>query len=559
MKRWFLWINIVWLFLPMTVYAWEHPPDAIQVYYQKKPVLEHVEYDEADSFEIISDDSKIQVLIDEHDVPIVWEEHKGSVPFSKQAHHVQIVREKTIVKEFWIQEPKPIYAHAQFVSTTEGQWSLQVTFDAPIADEIYMLVQKEEQVIDEITCQNQKEILYKLQNGVFKVYLYDRQNPNHALKINDQDTFTFHFSETEPEIQAEVKEIPDSRDKELLIHWPEFVKEKSVIVDHMVVEADDRLILKATEGQQKTVSVVLKATDLFGRTALKPVDVLLDAKPPVLTLFHGQQPMMANQLYILHEKKEFTFFWDEPIEQQLDIYVNDQKIPLGQLNTIWQSLKNQDRLKLVCQGKDLQGNISSYLYEFQYQTQIETLLLQASTVPKKLEKVVQVQTKDPYFGSYLDSRSIWRTWKKNEDQKIILEKKEIRLQDRTKPMMRFMAENGGSLTHLQKGDVLRLTLLNTESYSDDHFTDIQINGKKMDADQIHKDALHNEYVLITLKDKETKIVASAEDKSGNTAEIQQTFTLEKTKFYGYWLLVIPGLLGIFGLFWKVKHGKTKGS
>lgn len=388
---------------------------------------------------------------------------------------------------------------------------------------------------------------------------YDRQNPNHALKINDQDTFTFHFSETEPEIQAEVKEIPDSRDKELLIHWPEFVKEKSVIVDHMVVEADDRLILKATEGQQKTVSVVLKATDLFGRTALKPVDVLLDAKPPVLTLFHGQQPMMANQLYILHEKKEFTFFWDEPIEQQLDIYVNDQKIPLGQLNTIWQSLKNQDRLKLVCQGKDLQGNISSYLYEFQYQTQIESLLLQASTVPKKPEKVVQVQTKDPYFGSYLDSRSIWRTWKKNEDQKIILEKKEIRLQDRTKPMMRFMAENGGSLTHLQKGDVLRLTLLNTESYSDDHFTDIQINGKKMDADQIHKDALHNEYVLITLKDKETKIVASAEDKSGNTAEIQQTFTLEKTKFYGYWLLVIPGLLGIFGLFWKVKHGKTKGS
>lgn len=559
MKRWFLWINIVWLFLPMTVYAWEHPPDAIQVYYQKKPVLEHVEYDEADSFEIISDDSKIQVLIDEYDVPIVWEEHKGSVPFSKQAHHVQIVREKTIVKEFWIHEPKPIYAHAQFVSTTEGQWSLQVTFNAPIVDEIYMLVQKEEQVIDEITCQNQKEISYKLQNGAFKVYLYDRQNPNRVLKINDQDVFTFHFSETEPEIQTEVKEISGSRDKELLIHWPEFVKEKSVIVDHMVVEADDRLILKATEGQQKTVSVVLKATDLFGRTALKPVDVLLDAKPPVLTLFHGQQPMMANQLYILHEKKEFTFFWDEPIEQQLDIYVNDQKIQLGQLNTIWQSLKNQDRLKLVCQGKDLQGNISSYLYEFQYQTQIESLLLQASTVPKKPEKVVQVQTKDPYFGSYLDSRSIWRTWKKNEDQKIILEKKEVHLQDQTKPMMRFMAENGGSLSHLQKGDVLRLTLLNTESYSDDHFTDIQINGKKMDADQIHKDALHNEYVLITLKDKETKIVASAEDKSGNTAEIQQTFTLEKTKFYGYWLLVIPGLLGIFGLFWKVKHGKTKGS
>ena len=71
--------------------------------------------------------------------------------------------------------------------------------------------------------------------------------------------------------------------------------------------------------------------------------------------------------------------------------------------------------------------------------------------------------------------------------------------------------------------------------------------------------LHNEYVLITLKDKETKIVASAEDKSGNTAEIQQTFTLEETNFYGYWLLVIPGLLGSLGLFWKVKHGKTKGS
>ena len=559
MKRWFLWINIVWLFLPMTVCAWEHPSDAIQVYYQKKPVLEQVEYDEADSFEIISDDSKIQVLIDEHDVPIVWEENKGSVHFSKQAHHVQIVKEKTIVKEFWIQEPKPVYANAQFISTTEGQWSLQVSFDAPIADEIYMLVQKEEQVIDEIACQNQKEISYKLQNGAFKMYLYDRQNPNRVLKINDQDAFTFHFSETEPEIQAEVKEIPDSRDKELLIHWPEFVKEKSVIVDQMVVEADDRLVLKATKGQQKTVSVVLKATDLFGRTALKPIDVLLDAKPPVLTLLHGQQPMVANQLYILHEKKEFTFFWDEPIEQQLDIYVNDQKIPSGQLNTLWQSLKNQDRLKLVCQGKDLQGNISSYLYEFQYQTQIESLLLQASTVPKKPEKVVQVQTKDPYFGSYLDSRSIWRTWKKNEDQKIILEKKEVRLQDQTKPMMRFMAENGGSLSHLQKGDVLRLTLLNTESYSDDHFTDIQINGKKMDADQIHKDALHNEYVLITLKDKETKIVASAEDKSGNTAEIQQTFTLEETKFYGYWLLVIPGLLGSLGLFWKVKHGKTKGS
>ena len=155
--------------------------------------------------------------------------------------------------------------------------------------------------------------------------------------------------------------------------------------------------------------------------------------------------------------------------------------------------------------------------------------------------------------------TITYTWKKNEDQKIILEKKEVRLQDQTKPMMRFMAENGGSLSHLQKGDVLRLTLLNTESYSDDHFTDIQINGKKMDADQIHKDALHNEYVLITLKDKETKIVASAEDKSGNTAEIQQTFTLEETNFYGYWLLVIPGLLGSLGLFWKVKHGKTKGS
>lgn len=559
MKRWFLWINIVWLFLPMTVYAWEHPPDAIQVYYQKKPVLEHVEYDEADSFEIISDDSKIQVLIDDRDVPIVWEEHKGSVPFSKQAHHVQIVKEKTIVKEFWIQEPKPVYAHAQFVSTTEGQWSLQVTFDAPIADEIYMLIQKEEQVIDEIACQNQKEISYKLQNGAFKVYLYDRQNPNRVLKINDQDVFTFHFSETEPEIQMEVNEISGSRDKELLIHWPEFVKEKSVIVDQMVVEADDRFVLKATEGQQKTVSVVLMATDLFGRTALKPVDVLLDAKPPVLTLLHGQQPMMANQLYILHEKKEFTFFWDESIEQQLDIYVNDQKIPSGQLNTLWQSLKNKDRLKLVCQGKDLQGNISSYSYEFQYQTQIESLLLQASTAQKKPEKVVQVQTKDPYFGSYLDSRSVWRTWKKNEDQKIILEKKEVHLQDRTKPMMRFMAENGGSLSHLQKGDVLRLTLLNTESYSNDHFTDIQINGKKMDADQIHKDALHNEYVLITLKDKDTKIVASAEDKSGNITEIQQTFTLEETKFFGYWLLVIPGLLGILGLLWKVKHGKTKGS
>lgn len=563
MKRWTLWISIFWLSFSMTVYAQERPlnikEQEMPIYYQNEQVKKDIYYDTENVFELVSKDKEIQVLVDDVNTKIEWKEDKGIISFSKQKHHVQIIKEQQVIKDFWIYGLDPVRANAQFVLTGDGKHSLKISFDTPCIDEIYAVIQINDQVVEEIQCIHQKEVSYVLTDGEYKVYLKDHQNLNRVLTINEKEFLNFHFSDQEPQIQTELKEISGSKNKELLITWPDFLKDKSVMINQNTIQEHNQILLESVKGQEKLYHIELEAIDIFERHIAQQMDVLIDDKAPILTLYHGSQPMLEDHVYMIADKKDFTFFWNEAVQQQVQVFVNDQEIKDPKLNEIWHALKRFDRLKLICQGKDNQGNVSIYTYIFQYQPKIENTLLQVLTVRQEPEKVVHVQTKDPYFGSYLDSRSIWRTWKKNSDQKIVLDKKEIHFQDKTKPSMRFVLEKGTSLLHLKKGDSIRLTLLNTEDYSKDHFIQIKVNGKEISRDKIQKDVLNNEYITIVLDKKETTIWAKAKDVNGNTSHIKQTFSITDSNFDRYEIPVILIMLLVIGVIWKLRNGKVKNS
>ena len=121
------------------------------------------------------------------------------------------------------------------------------------------------------------------------------------------------------------------------------------MINRNTIQEHNQILLESVKGQEKLYHIELEAIDIFERHIAQQMDVLIDDKAPILTLYHGSQPMLEDRVYTIADKKDFTFFWNEAVQQQVQVFVNDQEIKDPKLNEIWHALKRFDRLKLICQ------------------------------------------------------------------------------------------------------------------------------------------------------------------------------------------------------------------
>lgn len=148
----------------------------------------------------------------------------------------------------------------------------------------------------------------------------------------------------------------------------------------------------------------------------------------------------------------------------------------------------------------------------------------------------------PIMGSYSDVQITKRIWKRFPDQKLKMEKKTETI-DHTKPIIRLLCTQG-SMKELKKGDTIRITLVNTQSYSKDRFKKLTINGKKVNVNALKKDNLNNDYYEFVLNHSTTNIEAVAVDHSGNQTTFKKTLCVSD-KNQAIW--IVPVCLGLIVL------------
>lgn len=523
--------------------------------------IDNVLYVVDKSFFTLSDpEETAQVWIDQKSVDITYEEGIAHVPVLANDKQVQIVKHEQMEKTFTVFSLQPYQASTEIENNAYLlEDHFKITLDSVCKEDVMVRIEKQDQILEEKECQGRQDIdIFLSQSGTYQVRLFYKKAPDQYIPINGQNVLCFTFSNTPPEINWDVLSDLPSSSLSLTIQWPSFLKEAMVLVDGQLTESTSYLELKANPGEEKQCHIELVATDQFERKVRKEGWFKLDGRLPTLSFYHENQLLQPGILHLFSDKEMFHWLWDEEVKEDLEIWVNQQPVQNTALSDIWKSLQNQDQLTLWFTGVDLAGNVNRFRYDIQYVKRPEVIFKPQTTHLQQTEKTVVITTRDPLFGTVQDVQSIQRTWKRTADQKIILEKKERKLIDRTKPVLRFFPADGQSLSALRKGDRIRLTLVNTEPYSKDHFTKIEVNGKSVSLKTLKKDRLQNEYLELELKTDTTEIFARAQDASGNISEIRQTFNLLQKHSFLIWIMVSLGTAGLIasGLIWR--HGKIKG-
>lgn len=564
MKKLFFCLFMFTFCLPLSVFAQEMDPLPVRILYQNQEIKNQIFVEEDTFFTIEGDETAIQVFIDQEQVSCLFENGIAQIPITPNDHQVKVLQEEQCIQEFTIFSPQKLEAK---VSVQEGEYTLQPTFsihfDGLCTDDVIARVKINDVIFQEISCKEKEEVNFTLESsGLVQVNLYYQEFPDQCILINEKDSLRFHFSNHTPVLDIQTKQDQKNGDMHMTFVLPDHLKRNVVKINDVVYEDRTYFDLQAIPGTIQNYHVMLEAEDLFGRKIQKEYDYKIDARKPYLSFFHGSQLLQPDHLYIFHTRENLNLNWDESVASNIEAFVNGQPIRFDDLNTLWQTLNHQDILILVLHGEDPSGNQNRYSFQMQYierpavQIMMEPVLLKPQKEPES--KRVATLRSDLFTGSYFDSKETVRIWKEMPNRQIRLEKKEIKIQDQTKPIIRIVETQGSLLSHLKEGDKLRLTLVNTLPHSKDHFEKILINGEDIDVHDLKKDELQNEYVEFLVSKGETTIQAQAVDAYGNKTKFQETIKTESEENWWFFSGIPVVLVGLFLWLW-LKYGNDQDS
>ena len=560
--------------MPISVLAQEEKPPPIEtadseplltVWCNQEEVHDHLDLRQSSVLEVFvkEDIQSVSVWIDED--PYLFEIVEGvfEIPVSLENQKILIqvtdLLEETITKEIEVHVLSDLKAQIELDSMYTLKDTHQIQFGSTCLDEVQAEIYLDELLMQTIDCQGKDQVHFTLpRSGEIQVKLKYR-DCEAPVSINDSESITFFFSCEEPEIQILPEATLSNQDVLVQFNGPDFIDKIEVCVDdgqsvQTYSSLEDRTLFKR-DGEVVTYQITVKGSDLFGRLFRQDQQVTIDAKKPALTLFHHDQILRPGTLNVFSEHSSLKLVWDEPVQMKVFAWMQGKEIEIQDLNSFWASWPDHSLLSLWIQGQDPAGNIGAYAFELQVippvmpvvpQTPIKDTIEQIRPEKESEEKEIKTLNSNWIPGNLQDVKQVQRTWKINDSHQVVLEKQEEEIQDHTRPLIQIRAGKDGNLSNLQLGDRVRITLVNTQAYSQDRFVEILINEEKVNLDLLEKDALGNEYLEFEIEDPITKIEAKAIDNSDNTTTLYKTLKILEEKSFPWIPLILTGTVGLIG-------------
>lgn len=574
--------------MPISVFALEEKPPPIEtedpepllsVWCNQEEVKGHLDLRQSSVLEVFvkEDIQSASVWIDEN--PYLFEIVEGAfdIPVSLENQKILIQvtdhLEETITKEIEVHGLSDLKAQIDLDSMYTLKDTQYIQFGSTCLDEVQAEIYIDKTLEQTIDCLGKDQVHFTLpRSGEIQVKLKYRDCEAPIL-INNSESITFFFSCEEPEVQILPEATLSNQNVLVQFNEPDFIEKVEVNVDdgqsiQTYSSLEDRTLFKR-DGEVITYQITVKGSDFFGRSFTQEQQVTIDAKKPALTLFHHDQILRPGTLNVFSEHSSLNLVWDEPVQMKVFAWMQGKEIEIQDLNSFWASWPDHSLLSLWIQGQDPTGNIGTYAFELQVippvmpvvpQTPIKDTIEQ--TKPEKELEEKEIKTLDWNWipGNLQDVKKVQRTWKINDSHQVVLEKQEEEIQDHTRPLIQIRAGKDGDLSKLQLGDRVRITLVNTQAYSQDRFVEILINEEKVNLNLLKKDALGNEYLEFKIEDPITKIEAKAIDHSDNTTTLYKTLKILEEESFSWipWILMgAVGLVGAVAVIILRKHGANQ--
>lgn len=329
------------------------------------------------------------------------------------------------------------------------------------------------------------------------------------FQIEDHDQYLIHFSNDELYLNM----IPDAYQTNgtvfVNMNWnPRYVKNTYLEIwnGRYWIRRDiiDQIVFAAIPGQSIQYYARAYVEDMFSRKVEKKVSVLIDCQPPEISLQGNGQILKENELNILEKDTVIEYLSSEKTNVTMNFKINDQEMQNFTLNQAFSQLKKDDVLYVDILAMDEVGNLSSKRYLIKK----EPIVLTNPIITTSYE----ISSFDLFSQ---DIAHIDHIWKVDESNNLIQHETVKKINDMTKPTIRFIRKNNNTI---------RIILMKGAEYSNDRFQKIMINDKPIDLSLLKKDKFGNYYYDHVSHASHCTIMAIAIDASGNKSSLQEEFT-----------------------------------
>lgn len=362
----------------------------------------------------------------------------------------------------------------------------------------------------EFDCKDLEELEIKLdKTGDYLFQLVLPQALYLNFQIEDHDQYLIHFSNDELYLNM----IPDTYQTNETVfvnmNWnPRYVKNTYLEIwnGRYWIRRDiiDQIVFAAIPGQSIQYYARAYVEDMFSRRVEKEVSVLVDCQPPEISLQGNGQILKENELNILEKDTIIEYLSSEKTKVTMNFKINDQEMQNITLNQAFSQLKKDDVLYVDILAKDEVGNLSSKTYLIKK----EPIVLTNPIITTSYE----TSSFDPFNQ---DIAHIDHIWKVDESNNLIQHETVKKINDMTKPTIRFIRKNDNTI---------RIILMKGAEYSNDRFQKIMIDDKPIDLSLLKKDKFGNYYYDHVSHTSHCTIKAIATDASGNKTSLQEEFT-----------------------------------
>lgn len=362
----------------------------------------------------------------------------------------------------------------------------------------------------EFDCKDLEELEIKLdKTGDYLFQLVLPQALYLNFQIEDHDQYLIHFSNDELYLNM----IPDTYQTNETVfvnmNWnPRYVKNTYLEIwnGRYWIRRDiiDQIVFAAIPGQSIQYYARAYVEDMFSRKVEKEVSVLVDCQPPEFSLQGNGQILKENELNILEKDTIIEYLSSEKTKVTMKFKINDQEMQNITLNQAFSQLKKDDVLYVDIFAKDEVGNLSSKTYLIKK----EPIVLTNPIITTSYE----TSSFDPFNQ---DIAHIDHIWKVDESNNLIQHETVKKINDMTKPTIRFIRKNDNTI---------RIILMKGAEYSNDRFQKIMIDDKPIDLSLLKKDKFGNYYYDHVFHTSHCTIKAIATDASGNKTSLQEEFT-----------------------------------
>ena len=388
--------------------------------------------------------------------------------------------------------------------------SIHFDFNEVIKDPFSLIMYVDGIKTQEFDCIGLEKLEIKLdKTGDFLFQIVLPQALYLNFQIEDHDQYLIHFSNDELYLNM----IPDAYQTNgtvfVNMNWnPRYVKNTYLEIwnGRYWVRRDiiDQIVFAAIPGQSIQYYARAYVEDMFSRKVEKEVSVLIDCQPPEISLQGNGQILKENELNILEKDTVIEYMSSENTNVIMNFKINDQEMQNITLNQAFSQLKKDDVLYVDILAKDEVGNLSSKTYLIKK----EPIVLTNPIITTSYE----ISSFDLFSQ---DIAHIDHIWKVDESNNLIQHETVKKINDMTKPIIRFIRKNNNTI---------RIILMKGAEYSNDRFQKIMINDKPIDLSLLKKDKFGNYYYDHVSHASHCTIKAIAIDASGNKSSLQEEFT-----------------------------------